>query len=774
MPATRGNRRATAARNRNTPSGGGDGRDESHLRCGSYSRYSSDLQRDTSIDDQQRQCREFANRNGHTIITPLEYDDRAVSGTKLHRVGLDRMLAAAAAGQIDVLYVYSLSRLARESVITMPMLKKLVYVDHVRVISIVEGIDSSRTEWDMLATIFSMQHERYIKELSANVFKGHEGTILSGFSVGDYCFGFKSEPVPGTEVGRRGRDAKPRMKYVIDPETAPWVQRIFYWFVVEKRSLSWIARELTRLAAPKDHRATTARWHHQLVTNALRNRKYVGIWPWGEKMNVRNPLTGKVHQEDRPAEDTDKWVRRFPELQIIDTTLFAAAQVRLDENARRVEGRRRPDGQMGGSASGNSDTAPRHLLTGLIRCEACGAVFHVGGTNGRYLNCSGHRIGGECTCKTQVLRTVAEKVILREIGQRILADRAWREVVYAVAVAAHHQQEAELPSEIKDAETALAVVNQKIERLVDQIEAGVAAPEVSDRLNERRNEKRELEEKLDQLRDREDQRMPEPTAEWIDEQFLRLDKVLNSGGPAAALALRGLVGGVIHVREIEVPHSKRRRLEARFTIRTSAMAEAACGLTEDSGTEVQPAEPERQDEIVVELREPDVVEQISQPVKDLWETGLTLKEIARQVGRNRNLVKKALLVWYSQRGLPAPDTQDSKRAVRKTVLAETLMDRILELWQKGVPYGVIANECDCDFSIVTEAVKRWHEQRNLPVPDGRTRRKVLRERAAACETESPDAGSPESPGPSTGGSAGQPDSEGADADGDPPETDAAA
>jgi hypothetical protein len=223
----------------------------------SYARYSSDNQREESITDQQRKCREAAARNGHQILPELEFADEAISGTKLHRTGLDAMLAAAANGQFAGLYFHSLSRLARESVITMPMLKKLVYVDKVRVISVTEGIDSDRDGWDMMATIFSVLHERYLKDLSENVFRGQEGTVLAGLCVDDYCFGYTSVPIPGSEQGRKGRHAKPRMTYVIDEATAPWVLRIFHWFVAEKRSLRWITRELNRLGAPKDHRATT-------------------------------------------------------------------------------------------------------------------------------------------------------------------------------------------------------------------------------------------------------------------------------------------------------------------------------------------------------------------------------------------------------------------------------------------------------------------------------------------------------------------------------------
>lgn len=116
-------------------------------------------------------------------------------------------------------------------------------MDKIRVISVTESIDSDREGWDLMATVLSIQHERYIKDLGDNVRRGQEGTILAGDGVGDQCFGYTSEPVPGSDQARRGRHAKPRMVYVVDPPKAVWVTRIFHWFVNEQRSISWITKE---------------------------------------------------------------------------------------------------------------------------------------------------------------------------------------------------------------------------------------------------------------------------------------------------------------------------------------------------------------------------------------------------------------------------------------------------------------------------------------------------------------------------------------------------
>ena len=58
-----------------------------------YARYSSQNQRDASIADQLRVCREFAQRQGWHI--EREYSDHAISGATLMRSGFQAFMAAA-------------------------------------------------------------------------------------------------------------------------------------------------------------------------------------------------------------------------------------------------------------------------------------------------------------------------------------------------------------------------------------------------------------------------------------------------------------------------------------------------------------------------------------------------------------------------------------------------------------------------------------------------------------------------------------------------------
>jgi DNA invertase Pin-like site-specific DNA recombinase len=688
--------------------------------CGSYSRFSSALQDAASITDQQRRCQQQAEQDGFTITAEFEFSDAAVSGTRPDRDGLLAMLEAARGRRFQVLYIENLSRLARESVISMPLLKELVHVCGVRVISVTEGIDSENESWDLLATILGIQHERFVKDLGKYVLRGQEGVLLEGYSVGDYCFGYTSEPVEGTEQNRRGRNARPHRRYVIDQNQAKWVQQVFRWFVVEKRSLTWIVKELTRRGAPKDHRATTTAWHHTLVRGLLQNQKYVGRWSWGKRQNRRNPFTGRIRQEMRPQSELQRWVRESPELRIIDDATFQAAQERLDEFKHRF--RRRTNGQLAGSRVGQSSGQPRHLLSGLLRCGECGSRFHVCGTGGRYLGCP-NRHNDTCTCRTTIRRDLAERLILEEISRRIADDQNWRQAIHEHCLEEWKTRQRELPSALRDVEQELQATERKIERLVDLIEEGAAPPEVADRLHQRRNQRDQLSRRLEELQRVNQQAPPEPTPEWVDEQLNHLDEILRTDEPAAALTLRGLVGGAIEMTQIRLPDRKRHHFDGRFQLRH----DSPCPGAADSGDRgnSKPDLPAGS-EVVIVFREAMLLDTQSEEAKQLYDQGLMNVEIARQLGMSKSRVTKVLHHWFDSRGMTMPDGRSRRAGLdQKSVeppLYQRTADAAKDLWHRGRLLWEIADELDCDRNTVTKALTFWHESRGLPVPNNRRRR----------------------------------------------------
>ncbi|HEY1748569.1 MAG TPA: recombinase family protein [Xanthobacteraceae bacterium] len=78
-------------------------------RAAIYARFSSDLQRDRSIDDQVALCREYAGRNGYNILSV--FSDRAITGSSFQlRRGIQDLLQAARAGDFEFVIAVSLSR----------------------------------------------------------------------------------------------------------------------------------------------------------------------------------------------------------------------------------------------------------------------------------------------------------------------------------------------------------------------------------------------------------------------------------------------------------------------------------------------------------------------------------------------------------------------------------------------------------------------------------------------------------------------------------------
>ncbi len=694
----------------------------------SYARFSSDeLQDPKSIDDQQRPCRERAARDGNQLPTDLEFCDEGVSGAKLRRDGFDRMLAAAQSGLFDTLYVFDLSRLARESIINITTLKKLVHKYKVRVVSLTEGVDSNNQGWDMLATMLGLQHEQYLKTLGANVLRGQIGNVLNGHSVGDLAYGYGSVPILGVETHRRGRNERPPKKYVINESEAAWVRKIFDWFVRERRSIRWIVCELNRMKAPRDKRSRGKKWGRSAVINLLRRTKYIGIWEWGVTRNQRDPETGDVYKEVRDEEEWKRWIRHLPELKILDEEVFAEAQRLLDENEQKCAEFRGELGTFKGSPKDRS--RPRHLLQRRIRCGECGAYFYVSGTRG--LACPGAR-DGVCSCRTMLPRELAEKLILGEIGRRILDDQPWRqEVLQAALQEWQTSSQSRVPNELHTAQDQLRDLDRRIANLLDQVEDGNAPSDVRNRLQARRDERAQLVRQIDKWQRQVTQRPQALTTEQVDEGLKNLHCLLLSGTPAASVALGNLTGDIV-VQAATRPGRKRPFLRGEFVMRTAKVADALNG-TQPEGREIEvPEQAGDGEKIVIDFVEPDPKWEMSDKVKELYDAGLANWEIAEQLEDHPGRITLLYNFWYERRGLPVPEQDDRpKRKLRKTPLYKQIADDAKRRWEAGESESAIGRDFETTQATVRDAIAWWHTSRNLPVPKFEDRRKTQVELAAS-------------------------------------------
>ena len=155
-----------------------------------YARYSSDNQREESIDGQIRECKEFAEKNDIRIIDT--YIDRAFSATTDKRPAFQKMIKDSAKNMFDVIIVWKLDRFARnryDSAHYKAQLRK----NGVKVISANEDI-SEGSEGIILESVLEGMAEYYSADLSEKVIRGlTENAMKCKFNGGPITFGFNFE-----------------------------------------------------------------------------------------------------------------------------------------------------------------------------------------------------------------------------------------------------------------------------------------------------------------------------------------------------------------------------------------------------------------------------------------------------------------------------------------------------------------------------------------------------------------------------------------------------
>jgi site-specific DNA recombinase len=308
-------------------------------RAAIYARFSSDLQRDRSIEDQVVLCREYAIRNGYNIVSV--FSDRAITGSSfLLRRGIQDLLQAARAGDFEFVIAESLSRIARDQE-DAPAIRKRLDFAGVKIVTTADGVVSPLMHG--LRTIIDSQ---YLDDLKAAVRRGMAGVVRDGRHAGGSIYGYRS--VPG----------KPGELEII-PEQADIIRRIFREYIAGDVPRA-IAGRLNAQGIPaprKTHwRASTVNGHTKRQTGILQNELYCGRLIWNRAYRVRDPDSGRRVWRHKPQTD---WTRaEAPQLRIVDDATFAEAQ---RVRAVRARPHLRPHAR------------PKRILSGLLRCGCCGA-----------------------------------------------------------------------------------------------------------------------------------------------------------------------------------------------------------------------------------------------------------------------------------------------------------------------------------------------------------------------------------------------------------------
>jgi len=133
-----------------------------------YARYSSDSQREESVEGQIRECTEYAKHNGITIIGT--YVDRALSARSDARPEFQRMVRDSAKHLFDVVIVWKLDRFSRDRYDSAHY-KRILKKNGVKVISAKESI-SDGPEGIILESMLEGYAEYYSADLSEKIHRG--------------------------------------------------------------------------------------------------------------------------------------------------------------------------------------------------------------------------------------------------------------------------------------------------------------------------------------------------------------------------------------------------------------------------------------------------------------------------------------------------------------------------------------------------------------------------------------------------------------------------
>ncbi|WP_029660477.1 recombinase family protein [Aliihoeflea sp. 2WW] len=422
------------------------------LKAAIYARYSTDLQNERSTEDQIDLCKAFAKREGFTVAGT--YADKAMSGASMHgRLDLARMVQDAKDGQFKVIVVEALDRLSRD-IADMATLHKTMDFIGVRIVSVNDG-EANTINVALRGLVAQLFREDNVHKVR----RGMSGLIKQGLSAGGKAYGYRPDPTnPG----------KPQ---IVEDEAAI-VLRIFEDYA-KGTSPKAICRQLNaehvkpprgKLWAPSALYGSASRG-----TGMLRNPIYVGRIVWNKVHMIKDPSTGK--RVSRPNPENDWKTADVPDLRIIPDELFDAVQAQIIGRAQTAKG---------GPIRGNN--RPKRLLSGLLKCGACGAGMAVAGVDksGRTrLRCSAHTNSGACPDPKTFYLADVEELVIHSLTKE-LASPEQIEVYARRYIEARHAQGAHEHRRRAEIEARLAAIAKDNDQLLGLLMKGIGDQDAID------------------------------------------------------------------------------------------------------------------------------------------------------------------------------------------------------------------------------------------------------------------------------------------------------
>ena len=428
-------------------------------RAVAYARFSSNLQREESIEAQLRAIQAYCDANDFVLVAT--YIDRAISGTSAEkRPEFLRMIADSELKQFDVVCVHKLDRFARnryDSAFYKNLLKKA----GVRLISVLENL-SDDPESVILEGVLESLSEYYSLNLAREIRKGLQENALAGKATG--------APPLGYSISEEKR-------YVINEREAEAVKLIFQMYL-EGHGYGDIITTLNS----KGYRTRRGQpFGKNSLYAILRNEKYTGVYTYVRDVS-KNP-TGKYKRFD--GEYDPEYVIKIPGIipPIISEDDYNKVQEKMKERRHKAA---------------RFSAKQEYLLSGKVFCAECGSSYAGNSRKPRpshplYVSykCTRHNQKDKTCRNPEINRNKLESIVLECLSNALFNPKIVPDLIdkYNAYISSKN-------SGVKDKIAALKTELRDIERKASNaanlmIETGSLTL---------KNKLRELEEQQEQLR----------------------------------------------------------------------------------------------------------------------------------------------------------------------------------------------------------------------------------------------------------------------------------
>lgn len=394
-----------------------------------YARYSSHRQGEQSIEGQLAAAKAYANARGYTIIH--EYIDRAMTGRNDNRDEFQRMLSDCGKKQFTVIIVWKVDRFGRNRE-EITFNKYRAKKHGVRVEYVAENMGEG-PESVILESVLEGMAEYYSLQLSQNIKRGYlENAKKCKYAGGRVPLGYKLDS---------------EHRFVIDPDTAPTVRRIFAMYSEGQT----IAEVIAQLNEEGLHTNMGLPFTKNSLRALLKNEKYIGIYDF---------KNGEVRIENGvPA--------------IVDKDTFYKTQKLLQTNQRAPFARW---------------TKADYILTNKLFCGSCGSLM-IGesgtsktGARYNYYSCTNHKHKKDCR-RRAVRQDLIEPYVLENTQEMIMDDEVLDFIVNSVWD--FYERQDQTRDKIKALEAQRRDAENAVNNLMRAIEAGMPLTDMTkNRLSE--------------------------------------------------------------------------------------------------------------------------------------------------------------------------------------------------------------------------------------------------------------------------------------------------